>query len=231
MKSVDAGIFFDEMMADLSDGNLDRKSEMVQFFTRYDTNPNPTKTTVMQTWLNYVLADACQKGHLNVVQFVLTSKELPLHAEINFNKGILSRACEKGQLHVIKYLLTSSELKEHADIHARDDMPLRAACRTGNLDIVKYLTSSPELKENANIYANKGEPFIDAFQHGHSEILKHLIFDLKMEITTDIDDFLASTFLTDLKEQVYEWVKVSRFKDLVEDLPINEEKNKVRVKL
>jgi hypothetical protein len=31
MESVDAGIFFDQMMSDLSDGNLSRKEDMVQF--------------------------------------------------------------------------------------------------------------------------------------------------------------------------------------------------------
>jgi hypothetical protein len=43
MESVDAGIFFDQMMSDLSDGNLSRKEDMVQFFKRYDTNPNQKK--------------------------------------------------------------------------------------------------------------------------------------------------------------------------------------------
>lgn len=232
MEQTDAGIFFDQMMADFSEGNLSRKSEMAKFFKRYDKNPNPNKTKVMQTWLNYVLADACQNGHLNVVQFVLSSRELPLHAEVNFNNGIpLVRACEKDQLHIIKYLLTSPKLKGHADIHARDDLALRTAAKNGNLEIVKFLTSSDELKEHADIYGNKSDPFIVAFTHGHSEVMKHFIFDLKMEITEDIDNFLAVTFLTESKAQVYDWVKVSRFKDLVEDLPINEEKSKLRLKL
>lgn len=232
MSQTDAGIFFDQMMADFSEGNLSRKSEMVQFFKRYNTNPNPEKTKVMQTWLNYVLADACQNGHLNIVQFVLCSKELPLQAEINFNKGIpLNRACEKDQLHIIKYLLTSSELKEHADIHARDDLGLRTACRNGNLELVKFLTSSVEFKEHSNIYAERSQPFANAFNHGHSEILKHFIFDLKMDMTEDIHEFLAYTFLTGLKEELYEWVKVRQFKELVEDIPINEEKPKVKLKL
>jgi hypothetical protein len=232
MKSIDAGIFFDQMIDDLNNGNLSRKSEMVEFFKKYNTNPNPTKTNIMQTWLNYVLTDACKNGHLNVVDFVLTSEELPLRAEINFNKDLaLFNACENNHLDIVKFLLTSTKLQEHGNIHARNQSILTYPCKNGCLEIIKYLTSSPDLKEHADIHANNDEPFMNLAYNNHLEVIKYFIFDLKMQKTSNIIHIASQVYHIDLEEQLDQWVKVRDFKELVQDLPTNESKTSNKLKV
>lgn len=232
MEQTEAAIFFDQMMEDLNEGNLSRKSEMVKFFKKYDTNPNPTKSKIIQTWLNYALVDACKNGHVNVAEFLLIDKDLPSHADIHFNKDeCLISAAKNNHFNMVKFLLASPKLKEKSDIYAKNDETLNLACISGNLDMVKYLLTSPDLKEHAKLHTPEELPFVQAALNHRLEIIKYFILDLKMEKTEKIIKFLSHPNLSNLDEQVNDWIKIRGFKNLVEDLPINESKVKNKPKL
>ena len=65
-----------------------------------------------QSKLNEALINACNKGHLDVVRYLLTSDELKEHADIHAENDYGFRwACINGNLEVVNYLLTSEELK------------------------------------------------------------------------------------------------------------------------
>jgi len=267
MSNVEAGIFFEQLVQDLENGSLTRKSEIIKFFNKYNLNANPTKTKLMQNWINASLLTACENGHVNVVDFLLTSKDLPILADINAYDGkILYKTAEKGNLEVIKYLLTSPnlktnvdihtkddvlltaasngghfnlikylltspELKEHANIHAKEENALVSACATRKYEIVKYLLSSPDLKEHSNIHVAKDLSFSLIMRENNTEMLQYLIFDLKIEITDNIKEIVENCFDSERKEQIKNWIKIRQFNDLLEDLPVSENKKNNKVKM
>ena len=105
-----------------------------------------------QSKLNEALINACNKGHLDVVKYLLTSDELKEHADIHaYNGSGFKRACEFGHLDVVKYLLTSDELKEHTDIHAENDYGFKHAFWYGHLDVVKYLIFDYNIEKTKEI--------------------------------------------------------------------------------
>ena len=96
--------------------------------------------TLTPKQLNEVFIDSCEKGHLEIVKYLLTSPDLKEHADIHAKNDYGFRwACEQGYLEVVKYLLTGTDLKEHANIHAQDDLGFRWACEQGYLEVIKYL--------------------------------------------------------------------------------------------
>lgn len=128
--------------------------------------------SLTQKQINRKFIDACEKGKLELVKYLLTSSELTIHAEIGARDGLgFKRACEFGKLDTVKYLLTSTDLKEHSNI--KDELAFSWACAGGHLDTVKYLLTSPDLGEYApiqNFYA-----FAYACAEGHLEVVKYLL--------------------------------------------------------
>ena len=82
---------------------------------------------------------ACQNGHLDVAQYLLTSEELKYRADIGLCDEALFLACGRGRLNVVQYLLTGKDLKKNANIHTRGNGAVLEACKYGHFDIVKYL--------------------------------------------------------------------------------------------
>ena len=53
--------------------------------------------TLTQEQLNKVFINSCQKGHLEIVQYLLTSPDLKEHADIHADNDLGFRwACKKG---------------------------------------------------------------------------------------------------------------------------------------
>jgi ankyrin repeat protein len=144
-----------------------------------------------QAELNNHYMTACNYGEFQKVQYLLTSPELKIHADINYHScSSLTYACTNEHWDILKYILTSSELQNHADIHANSDHALYCSAINGNLNIVKYLLSSPELKEHANIHANNDGIFCTLCSDHEIEIITYLIFEYNIEKTSYIEDFL-----------------------------------------
>ena len=62
------------------------------------------------------LHSACWRGHLDVVQYLLTSHDANLEATTNAGKTPLHWACWNGHLDVVRYLLSS----RRANLEATD---------------------------------------------------------------------------------------------------------------
>lgn len=78
-------------------------------------------------WGNFSLVKAAEKGHLEVVEFLLEQG-----ANINaLNKGALKRAIANGHFKVVTYLL-----EKGADLSGEE---VEIAIKSGHLEIVKYL--------------------------------------------------------------------------------------------
>ena len=83
---------------------------------------------------------ACWGGHLDVVQYLLTSHAANLEATDNDGKTPLHFACEEGHLDVVQELAARG-----ADLFVTDDYgktPLHWAASEGYLAVVQYLLTS-----------------------------------------------------------------------------------------
>lgn len=138
----------------------------------------PHLANLSQVQINSHFDNACSRGELGVIKYMLTSSELKLKADINHNldEGFRS-ACYEGHVHIVKYLLTSPELKHHADIHAKYDQGYMWACIKNHVSIVKYLLTSPDLIEHIN-YKND-YAFKAAFDKKSTDVLNFLLYEMK----------------------------------------------------
>jgi ankyrin repeat protein len=138
---------------------------------------------------NTALHQACEHNHLHIMQYLLTSPELKVHADIHSKDDwALTIACNEGHFEIVKYLLTSPDLKEHS--HFNVDQ-IRYALHIGEFDIVDYLLNSSDLKKNFDIHMQEDTIFKQFCQFGDMGNLKYLIHDLDIEITEEINNYLA----------------------------------------
>ena len=95
---------------------------------------------------------ACSNGHLDIVDYFLTSPELKKHIDINTNDdmGFLN-ACFRGQLHIVKYLLTSPKLNKYSNIHAYKDRAFEITCQHNNLELAQFLIIDMNIKKTWHI--------------------------------------------------------------------------------
>ena len=69
--------------------------------------------TLTQEQLNEVFIDSCEKGHLEVVKYLLTSPNLKEHADIHADNDSGFRwACSDGQLEVVKFLILDMSIEK-----------------------------------------------------------------------------------------------------------------------
>lgn len=87
--------------------------------------------------------EACKNSNLEIVKYLLTSKTLKKHTNINNcsedTTSGLTYACTNGDLDMVKYLLTSHDLKEHANIHANNDSAFKLAFYREESNVLEYL--------------------------------------------------------------------------------------------
>ena len=115
--------------------------------------------------LNKVFINACYLGQIDVIKYVLSSKDLKEHANIHTdNDDGFKVACGKGYLDVVKYLLSSKELKDKIDIHTNEDIGFRHSCVCQHFDILKYFILEAGIEKTKKITdflaVNKSEEFI-----------------------------------------------------------------------
>lgn len=139
------------------------------------------KSSLNQTYIN-----ACEKGDLELIKLILTSKDLKKHANpYLFNDGCLSIACKENYIEIVKYFLTTNDLERILNIHTDNEKPLQTACNQGNYEIAQYLLTSQELKEHANIANNNDAILIATCKGANIDLLDYLLTssDLKNNLS------------------------------------------------
>lgn len=180
---------------------------------------------------------ACIFGHISIVKYLLTAKELKEHAQIDFQNNIaIMKACKHGHLNIVKYLLQSPKLKKHANIHITvsdmEDYPFMLAAEYNQDEIVKYLLklknkNKPSIKsteygvvkeyllkgnlemfkyiiekENIDIHLDNDYCFKFAVERKHYSIINYLIFELDINITNEIKNYLKEQKETEIEEMI-----------------------------
>lgn len=117
---------------------------------------------------------ACKKGLLEDVKYLLTSPELKNMVvdiscpnEFGVKEDGFRAACYGGKLEVIKYLLTSSDLTVHSDILTENGSCLYFASVTAHFDVVEYLLTHPKLNQFHDLTNRLNEVLKSACFFGH----------------------------------------------------------------
>ena len=151
-----------------------------------------------QTQINTVFINACNKGDLELVKFVLHDSRLKFKAEpvkTYVSSEPLSGfylACKNGHLDIVKYLLNSKEIRIHPDINGDNGQALKNACSEGHFEIVKYLLNGEDLKAHAKFFPSA---LIAASNKGHFDIVKYLLTDTKVNEYVDVSSYNDEAFL------------------------------------
>jgi ankyrin repeat protein len=110
---------------------------------------------LLQRRLNDALINACELNDLERVKFLLTSNQLPIHAQINYkdSDGIdaIITASKNNHTRIVKYLLSSSDLQEHSNIHSADDLPLFFALIYSNNELLSFYIKDMNIERNENV--------------------------------------------------------------------------------
>lgn len=105
-----------------------------------------------QEQINNDFAVACASGKLQEVKYLLTTKEIPLNADIAWgNYSGIIWACMNNHPEVVKYLLTSPDIKEHPPIHTRGDAIFKMSLFYNAHDVLNYLINDVQIEKTAEI--------------------------------------------------------------------------------
>ena len=123
----------------------------------------------MWTPLHY----ACQGGHMNIVQYLITELGCDPVVPNIYGSLPLHIACRHGHLDVTKYLITEQNCNPMCE-NKDKWTPLHYACQGGRMNIVQYLITELGCDIRASsIYGSL--PLHIASRHGHLDVTKNLI--------------------------------------------------------
>ena len=114
---------------------------------------NKYKTLTLKQ-LNKVFIDSCQKGHLEIVKYLLTSPDLKEHANIHADNDYGFRwACEKGHLEIVKFLILDMSIEKTK--HIEKYLNKKTDNKTVQQAIELFNTRDLHHQLNENIKDNK----------------------------------------------------------------------------
>lgn len=196
---------------------------------KYLLTQHPVIQASIDTIEGGALTWACVHGNLPLVQYLLTSPELKIRANIhNNNDEALLLACYHEHLDIVRYLLTSPELKEHANINADDDNIVVEVCRTDNIEVLQYILTSPEISKHANMNNKKrqNEAILEIVYHNHQKGFEYLLLDYQLHIEQSVKDIIIEKKRIAMLELL---LKIELEKKLHQQLPINNTINRIKI--
>jgi hypothetical protein len=136
-----------------------------------------------------LVRDTCSDGHLNVVEYLLTSPDTKEFHHINWTKS-LETASHRGKVDIVDFFLTSPKYESCINEDIVNKYVLKPACELLEFDVVNYIIDSPKFSKMVDLHFEHDLLFKQAFNNQKTELLQHLIFDLKLTERADIIYFL-----------------------------------------
>lgn len=135
---------------------------------------------------------ACSQGFINIINYILNSPDLKDHANPDIpGLSIIETATYNGRLDVIKYFLNHPKF-EASSLKQITGHPLVMASGHGFLDIVQYFLTEPKFKDLTDLHANKESAFKFACSNEQFTIIKYYIFDMNIEKSENITNWLLN---------------------------------------
>lgn len=115
---------------------------------------------------NEAIILACQRGHLEMVRFLLADKRVDPSAKLNFPIYIAS---DRGHHEIVSLLLKDTRVNP-AD---HDNFAIRAAAENGHLKVVQILMNDKRV--------NPADAIAQASKNGHLEVVQLLLTDPRVD--------------------------------------------------
>ena len=141
-----------------------------------------TTTTVSSDICGTPLYIACKKGHTNIVQLLLTRKDILINKTDPHNilRPPLYIACEEGHTDIVQLLLTRKDINVNLHDHFSHG-PLYIACEKGRIDVVRLLLTRKDINVNMQDTFSHGPLYI-ACEKGHTDIVRLLLDQPEIKI-------------------------------------------------
>lgn len=174
----------------------------------------------LQHNINVAFLWACVYRKVSLVSYLLTSPELPIHADIHTNNDeAIFNVTEMGCTFMIEFLLTSPELKEHIDITPLLD------------EIIENMVAN-FVKEDYD-YHPSGDANAFTINQDIVDSLNYLIFDYNINPSDNIIQSLKeetkSWFYEPAIEQLNKNQLFNHISDKVKTKPITSQKKKQKI--
>ena len=130
------------------------------------------------------LSLACTYGHLDIVQHLMTSKDITKYTDINSSNFLgFEMACMNGWIDIVKYLTSSPELTTHIEFETIQDIGFITCLRNNQIDIIKHFIFDLNLKKDRNISNYLQQSYNDDVDKMFR--IKELHLKLENEINSD----------------------------------------------
>lgn len=142
---------------------------------------------------------ACEKGSVEVLDYLLNSKEIKLNAKID-SDAMFYRACSKNQVNILEYLFKHPKVEQDRDFGIRSGELLQSACAYSDLNTIKFIFNYPEFKDKINIHVKDDILLETLIIDNRIDVIKYFIFDLNIEKTEDIKKLLRTTTTNEVEK-------------------------------
>jgi hypothetical protein len=126
---------------------------------------------------NTILSFVAEKGHLELVNYLLTSPDLEENANImTRNDNPFRQACINGHLELVKYILYDTyERTINFKVSCMDGVTY--AANSGQLNVLKYFLTSPDISPTNRLSIEYGQnkAFKQAVLNGHLNIVQYVL--------------------------------------------------------
>lgn len=168
-----------------------RKAVQIGDFILVDNILSHKKFRVIPLPVDDIFHDAFAGGHLDIINYLLSSNNSKEFHNVNLNSSFKS-GCMSGNRDFVDSILNSEKIRRNLQLQNIENFALGAATFSLNMDVINFLTSSPKYKGKLDIHTNDDLLFKNMFKHGTKETIEYLIFDLKIPLTNSIHTFLNS---------------------------------------
>jgi hypothetical protein len=136
---------------------------------------------------------ACRYSHFDLIKYVFSlekSHNIILSEQILFNA--IDNAARLGKIDVISFFFFPDESSNSSKIpiHKYGSNLLITAVRENQYEVVDFLLTHNKLKNHIDIHQQNDLAFKYAVKNNNEKLLEFFIFDMNIQITKDIEEFL-----------------------------------------
>lgn len=135
----------------------------------------------------YGFKKACEKGFVNIIDYLIKTKEVAKNIELDFQENIgFFIACENERIEVLDYYFSHQEYKKMAGLINKVFI---TSCEKNNIKLYQFLKNIGLLNK-INPKWNKWYGFKLACKNEMNEIINDTIFELNMPLEEDLKEWL-----------------------------------------
>lgn len=172
----------------------------------------------IQSCKERALYQACNRGHLNIIEFI--ANEYPEDKTLEKNIVVFfNAACRNGHIHIVDYLLNNG--LSYQDCYKG----ILVCCENDHIDLFIYVTEKSPIASQIDIHWTNDLILITSYLSEYNNIMNYLIFDKKIPKT----NYLSNEI------KINKWVELEKLfnkrvlkENLENQLGYSQLKNKIK---